>query len=134
MENLQKLLVPYELALKLKEKGFDDETLFQYYEDRNGNILLEPTTLSHTEKELRNLSLLAPAPLYQQVLNWFRKKHNLHIIIDLQVCNPTHWYFRIDDIQQNDFIYHSEDHQVIFEIENYDEALNESIKTAIEFI
>jgi|31_taG_2_1085359.scaffolds.fasta_scaffold04619_4 hypothetical protein len=58
--------VPYELAIKLKELGFD-EPCFGYY-DGGGNLYTEMVEV-------------LKAPLYQQVFRFFREKYGLgHMI------------------------------------------------------
>jgi hypothetical protein len=66
--------VSYEVALKLKELGFDEPCLCAY--DKN-----EMLYHSHKTDKLftilnSNLSNQYSAPLYQQVFRWFRKQFN----------------------------------------------------------
>jgi len=61
MEDLQKEFVPYGLALRMKQLGFD-----------------EPCMAS---KDMNNDEGLIQLPLYQQAFRWFREKHGLgHMI------------------------------------------------------
>jgi hypothetical protein len=76
MENLQKEFVPYELALRMKQLGFDEPCICRYYEvtkweKPTGEILLQ---LSDTELSERNR---VKAPLYQQAFRWFRDNYGL---------------------------------------------------------
>jgi hypothetical protein len=71
-------------------------------------------------------------PLKSQVFKWAREKYDLFGCIDLQVCNPSHWFVRIDKIELNDFIYHSEDENLKFI--TYEEAENFCIDKLIELI
>lgn len=114
------LFVSYSLALKLKEKGFD-EPCFAYYQ------------LSHTSEEytfhvcgeythyrdhyinfvgigLKNSDLkfnptgrkgnCMTAPLYQQALSWIREKYNFHIKTDwfLTTEDKIDWDYCIQEI------------------------------------
>ena len=77
---MQHLFVPQELALKLKEKGFDEECLARWFCANNEKpILLLNTTLT---KEDKDSDILTSAPLYQQVQDWFREKHFINIHAD----------------------------------------------------
>ena len=66
---MKEQFVTYVIAKKLKELGFDEECLGSYFEwpipDR-GTF----------ELSLRGT---VPAPLWQQVIDWFREEYNLHI-------------------------------------------------------
>lgn len=82
---MEKLFVPYELAEKLKEKGFD-EICFGFY-----NCISMSTQGKHTlkyfkENNLYNNSMFHPAqvcaPMYQQAVDWFRDKHDILISIE----------------------------------------------------
>ena len=66
--NINRLFVPYELALKLKEKGFDEPCFGSYIQQ----VLHYKLPEKHT--------VLLQAPLYQQVIDWL---FNKNIFIDL---------------------------------------------------
>lgn len=73
---MQEQFVTYEIALKLKELGFDEECLgfWWTYSDK-----YEPEFyISKTEKQ-KEKGLLAP--LWQQAIDWFRKTRKTHIEI-----------------------------------------------------
>jgi len=77
MENLQKEFVPYELALRMKDLGFD-EPCFGYYNVSKyigiGTFKLKECN-SSTIDSYGNKILLTPT--YSQTFRWFREKHNL---------------------------------------------------------
>lgn len=73
--------VTYEIALALKELGFDEECLGYYY---NGNYFLGTNkSFTNSEIELENITKTPAitAPLWQQVIDWFREKYNIQIEI-----------------------------------------------------
>jgi len=77
---MTKEFVPYELALALKELGFD-EPCFGYYYTLNGKDwkFAEKSEYYRLDDEINiggKFSL--PAPLYQQAFRWFREKYDLH--------------------------------------------------------
>ena len=64
------------------------------------------------------------------MFKWFRDKYDLFGCMDLQVCNPSHWFVRIDIITENDFVFHSEDENLKFQ--TYEEAENYCLDKLIE--
>lgn len=84
MSDLKHLFVPYELAVKLKEKEFNEPCIAYYHEDNKTNLF----NISHNQFSdefstvNNNSSHLICSPLYQQVVDWFREKYKLHIEID----------------------------------------------------
>ena len=61
--------VPYELALKLKQLGFNEEGFGMY--GKNGSVL---PLVPYTSED--------KAILFQQAFRWFREKHQLDISIN----------------------------------------------------
>jgi hypothetical protein len=68
MENLQKEFVPYELALRMKQLGFD-EPCFKVVEGG-------PTDIFPYEK--------LDVPIYQQAFRWFRDEHGMSGSIQIE--------------------------------------------------
>jgi len=92
---MEKEFVSYEIALKLKELGFDEPLLGRFYTkpkckmfgiDEKGRHY----PIKNTSKKLYilgehfvlNDDNVTIAPLYQQVFKWFRDKHSLFHSID----------------------------------------------------
>ena len=72
--------VPYELALELKQLGFD-EPCFAFYDEslyfpNNEN---QYGTFCNQKLDASSCS----APTYSQAFRWFREKHNCHHTINL---------------------------------------------------
>ena len=79
------MFIQYELALKLKEKGFDDPCFALYYANtKDFKVQLEV----RDNKDLNSYFIhakaerLCVAPTHQQVIDWFREKHNIIIQIN----------------------------------------------------
>lgn len=72
---MQDLFVPYKLALKLIEKGFDEECFATHEYNK---WLDTSNSKSYYYNSIK-------APLYQQVIDWFREKYN--IIVEYLVFN-----------------------------------------------
>lgn len=64
---MKHLFVPYDLAVKIKEKGFNGHCLAYY--DIGGNLNIEKS--KNHEQYYQQHCL---APLYQQVIDWFKDK------------------------------------------------------------
>lgn len=89
---MKEQFIPYDLALKLKELGFNEECLGWY--SGLGSFSLGSEIVKRFY--LHETSCLAP--LYQQVFDWFMEKHNLHAVI-YNVIDETKelWDFDIID-------------------------------------
>lgn len=75
---MKHLFVPYEIALKLKEKGFD-EPCFGYFIENSPNYVYHDTIHSNVWNNFTGATQpesidKLKAPLYQQVIDWFREK------------------------------------------------------------
>jgi hypothetical protein len=66
---MTKEFVPYELALKLKELGFEERCFTRYYE--SGKLADSLSYLHH------NYFGQVNAPTFQQAFRWFREKYGL---------------------------------------------------------
>jgi hypothetical protein len=95
---MEKEFAPYELAVKLKQLGFD-EPCFGYY-DEGGNLYTE-------------MQEYLPAPLYQQAFRWFREKYNLKGYVEpVEYLDGTpdtyHWSIFNNCNSGNDQLTHEE--------------------------
>lgn len=141
---IQDNFLPYEESRELKNLGFDEkELILKFYTKPNSKMISIDEhgryyPIKNTSKKLYNIGEyfalkeenIIIAPLYQQVFSFFRKEYDLHGIVDLQACNPSHWYFRIDKISINNYLFHSEDEGLKFE--TYEEAELACIRKIIE--
>ena len=125
---MKEQFVTYEIALKLKELGFD-ESCFGYYGIQN-EIKYEISYNSDPNLQKRKF---ISAPLWQQVIDWFREKYDIviqPIIFDKgfleqdKFCYQWHIYFKSDN---PDNIYISPK-----EWKTYYEAREQAILKAIE--
>ena len=75
-QEMESLFCPYELALELKELGFDEKCGACYYKKFDNEI--------GYHKVYRNfnfVSLTVSAPTFSQAFRFFREKYGLHYII-----------------------------------------------------
>jgi len=80
---MNKEFVPYELALELKQLGFD-EPCFGYYEPNKEFKYLNWETFKDFPYLAKNSEWqdLYGAPTYSQAFRWFRENHNLYHMLN----------------------------------------------------
>ena len=122
---MEKEFVPYELAVKLKEKGFDIDCIGFYGDD--GKLYFD-SPVSNFEDGIN--PLYCSAPLYQQVIEWFRKKHLLYILIEPTLLKE--WQFSITKL--NDGLMFGAKTLYLKKGLTYNDALKISIDEALKFI
>lgn len=79
---MKHLFAPYELAKLAKEKGFNDECL-RCYDNGELQDFKHFRAIAWTSGVVQNDNLvdgLVSAPLYQQLIDWFREEHNTKIV------------------------------------------------------
>ena len=99
--------IPYNLALELKELGFDEPTSF-YWE----NNVIRPLPMKdevgafHFNRHARTENEWICAPLYQQAFRWFRQNNIDHSIVPMRV-DDWHMYqyviFTLDEVVETGF-------------------------------
>jgi hypothetical protein len=91
--------VPYEIALKLKEKHFNEQCLAFF--NGVGDDMLQPIDTDFIN--FREIGDCVAAPLWQQVIDWLREKHSLDIMTrQLQLDGRA--YYKITKIETEDKI------------------------------
>ena len=81
---MEEQFVTYEIALKLKELGFDEKcfAIYDAYQDNRLVYLCEDgRNHSGTIKTNASMDFSCLAPLWQQVIDWFIEEHNIFIEI-----------------------------------------------------
>jgi hypothetical protein len=98
---MKKEFVPYELALRMKQLGFDEKCIAYYQKSAvigNDNILpISFTNMASDFNDYEYSKLGVPfysAPTWQQAFRWFREKHNLRCQINYigGLINKTTWW------------------------------------------
>jgi hypothetical protein len=81
---MEKEFVPYELALRMKQLGFD-EPCFGFYDDIDDHHPLSFIRIEGLSEKLKSSITLAPT--WQQTFRWFRDEYKLfhEVFID---CEP----------------------------------------------
>ena len=86
---MEKEFVPYELAVKLKELGFDEPCLGYY-----SNV--EFVFGNHTNNVMQRFRYSAPT--YQQAFRWFREKHEVFGIVNFGTNDFTFNIYNSDGL------------------------------------
>lgn len=86
---MKHLFVPYELALLAKEKGFNEPCIAEYFhkeltfytneDDEYSGECVELTAYKNESLNHFDVKNTVSAPLYQQLVDWFREKHSLSV-------------------------------------------------------
>jgi hypothetical protein len=133
---MKKEFVPYELALRMKQLGFDEKCIAYYQKSAvigNDNILpISFTNMASDFNDYEYSKLGVPfysAPTWQQAFRWFREKHNIHSFI-------------IPLIDEVGFVYkyqarvHTKESavKIIGEFESYEEAELACLEKLIEIV
>ena len=101
---MEKEFVKYEIALELKELGFDEICISRYciiteWEKPTGTILLQQTDCTFLDKNL------IKAPIYQQAFRFFREKYNLHAEPYTVDMGAIEYCFQIRDLYSEKYVY-----------------------------
>lgn len=88
---MKNFFVSYDIALKLKELGFNEKCITSYdCEQLNiDNVVLEDYYLIMNSKVAE---WCVSAPTYQQVIDWFRTKYDIFISIDVECDHEFNVY------------------------------------------
>jgi hypothetical protein len=95
---MEKEFVTYELAIKLKELGFD-EPCFGFYDDISKDFYQIHSHAS-SNNDVKNIT---KAPTWQSAFRWFREKYVLHSFIDCKWKNIG-WEYELVDLNKMETI------------------------------
>lgn len=87
---MKQLFLPYELALIAKEKGFDEQCLAYYGDDKEVRQVDGIGGRFHTSSNAEIKDKIT-APLYQQIINWFIKEYRIKIRL-IPTTSGYDWY------------------------------------------
>jgi hypothetical protein len=118
-QELEKEFAPYEIALQMKELGYNERNIYHY---ANG-ILQEGITYNSDHRDYESIS----APLYQQAFRWFREKYRLDGKPEYFLND---WYcFIINDMKGED-----NSRRLFTEFPSHEEAELECLKKLIQIV
>lgn len=135
---MEKLFIPYEESLELKELGFDEpcfgifnkEGELRQSEKNNHNLSVDRYDFPiYDEKNIHHEGIRAP--LYQQAFRWFREKHNLDSFVKhlYKSTIKVGYYFGIDEYKGVEFQMDIDDWY-----DTHEEAELECLKKLIEIV
>jgi len=79
MKDLQKDFIPYDLALRMKQLGFDEPCI--YYVDKQNNSFIY-NFQRHPDEFIEWCGVkVISTPTFSQAFRWFREKYDLHHVI-----------------------------------------------------
>lgn len=135
---MKDLFVSYEIAKKLKDQGYNEPSLMVYYGEGKGQAetgqpkdkmylpsgfgKVKNTDLKNFSKEGIYNQGQVTAPLYQQVVDWFREEHGVHINVkwyDYAVTSCNGWYYNFNN------------GHVFGKFETYYDAFNAALEEAV---
>ena len=132
MENhsdISKNFIPYDLALELKDLGFDEPCFAFYGLSRDDYKTIRLSIFQNLKTDylpdVHHLDVTCDAPLYQQAFRFFREKYGLHYIICKNIQMDGYGYREVILIP-----YMEENENTIFK--TYEEAELACIKKLIE--
>lgn len=148
METSKTLFIPYPLAILAKEKGFLDNCIgwwFNYSgeprlhlveddegENNNFELDLSDSQAINAQQLQDEYKSSCSAPIYQQIIDWLRITHNIHILPEVNSEILYFWTLRIGvPVDKSRFRYFpntsvsmpNEERYIKYRIEAIEEAL-----------
>ena len=128
-QGIESLFCPYELALELKELGFNQPCFAFYGLSRDDYKTIRLSIFQNLKTDylpdIHHLDVTCDAPLYQQAFRFFREKYGLHYIICKNIQMDGYGYREVILIP-----YMEENENTIFK--TYEEAEVECLVKLIE--
>lgn len=92
MKNPQDKFVPYDLALRLKDLGYDDMCFAKYYQQDGGDAFIQigETEIEEAENAGDDVTFECDAPLWQDAFDWFHDEFELLANIQKLPQNSYH--------------------------------------------
>ena len=75
---MNNIFVTYDIALYLKNKGYNEECIAYYYPYTSGEFIHKIGSVENINMDLYNLALVK-APTWQQVIDWLYQENNIFI-------------------------------------------------------
>jgi hypothetical protein len=123
---MQHLFVPYDIARQLKEKGFNEPCLMVFYGNNPYGHLPDEMYLPSAVGKITNSTLKDDqhdnvcAPLYQQVIDWFRDKQ-------IKIIEAPNFDYEIWTYNDNNYMYEQKFVYLLI-----DQAIEQALKLITE--
>jgi hypothetical protein len=115
---MEKEFIPYGLAVKLKELGFDEKVFGYYTNDKDYPFILDVRNLENKYTEE------VKVPTFSQAFRWFREKYGLKFYIRQDIWNN---WCSLKMVRHDDYI-------SIGEYKTYEESELDCLKKLIEIV
>ena len=128
---MENQFVTYEIALKLKELGFNDECLASYHNTKIIGYEKESwLVLNEDSDQFLESTFICKAPLRQQIIDWFREKQNICINIEpITFDDEPTYIFEIINLKNGRLL-----NNISNSFTDTNEALEQAILEALELI
>ena len=94
---IEKQFIPYDLAIRLKELGFDEEC-YCWYHTVDKELSALGVTNPDVIEAMVNHDKIKPrgikAPLWQQAFDWFVENRNVHVSIEV-ICKNRRQQYKV---------------------------------------
>lgn len=128
---MKELFVPFELAKKLNKKGYNVKYL-AFYAIENYSVF-KKGELYFTGGKLSDNQVIAP--LYQQVVDWFREKHSIDVYAKRKLLKPHSSFIGIvNDSENKVYECYPNIDRGVYEMGTYYESLDKAIEEALRLI
>lgn len=131
---MKHLFLPYKLALLAKEKGFDESCFAGWSSYLSGDAILVTYIGKMRNRKSLNNDLWVNAPLYQQIIDWFREKHSLDITPQNCIEYPLDKDLRRKGYGGNIYNHKIDTNIIGYFGKSYYEALNNAIEESFKLI
>lgn len=143
----EELFVPYNIALLAKENGFDEKCFGRYFASTKAfevelEVIKDSMSVQHILRDSNskfihaNAERLCVAPMYQQLINWFRKEKGIAVFVNhwnknfmKDIMGNDEWEACVDIIErpQGELSYHKF-------FSDYKEAMDNALEEAFKLI
>ena len=127
--NINNQFIPYELALELKNLGFNEECFAFYGLSRDDYKTIRLSIFQNLKtdylSDVHHLDVTCDAPLYQQAFDFFREKYNMSGEVYIF---KGFWNFDIEDFKNDIQLFTT--NEIVYS--THEEARLECLKKLIE--
>lgn len=141
---MENLFIPYKLAKKLKQKGFDEPCFCVYNNDGKLIMVSNWEDCNDWSFDFCRNSKYSPsdrtsAPTYQQVTDWFREEHNINIEVmttgeDNKYPKWNYWLVNTKKSNRVELAMQELKEENPIEYSTYYQALTKGIEEALKLI
>ena len=134
MKKIEDKFIPYDLALRLKNLGFDEHCFATYFTIGAWQIDCTEGALNLNNNKPTEYSILAP--LWQDAMDWFREQHNLEYQIQRIVNGNYHALIHKNTDEYLDLVRELKNVCIdeVVDVYEYEEARLETLIKLIEYV